>query len=241
VSTLLAACVITPLGAQETSGRGFLFGAPSATVTLRAGYDAARAGSDVFSFVTNELTLNRGDFGAFAVGGDLAVAVAPRVSVVLSVDNAGMTKPSEFREWQDNSGNPIAQSTSFSRTTFMASVRYYVLPPGRSLGRLAWVPARYAPWVSLGVGRTSYTLSQSGDFIDFDKGNSVFTDSFRSSQWGTTAQAAAGLDWTLNQRFALTTQASYLWGKAKLQYDFSGFDPIDLSGVGVTAGLTVRF
>lgn len=228
-------------GARAGSGNGFLFGAPSVALTLRAGYDAANAGSDVFSFVTNELTLKRGDFGAAALAADLAIAVAPRVSVVFGVDHSGMTRSSEFREWQDNSGKPIEQSTSFSRTTLMASMRYYIIPPGRSLGRLAWVPAAYAPWVSLGIGRTSYDLTQSGDFIDFTNGNSVFSDRFHSSEWGTTGQAAAGVDWTLNQWFALTTQARYLWGHAGLGRDFSGFEPIDLSGVGMSAGLTLRF
>lgn len=227
--------------AQESSGRGFLFGAPNATLTLRAGYAGANAGSDVFSFVTNELTLRRGDFASFGVGGDLAITVAPRVDVVLSVDNSGMSKQSEFRQWQDNSGNPITQNTSFSRTSYTASARYHLVPQGRSLGRLAWVPSRYAPWVSAGIGRTSYSFSQNGDFIDFNKGNSVFSDSFHSSQWTTTGQVAAGVDWSLNQRFALTTQAQYLWGKGDLQQDYSGFDAIDLSGVGMSAGLTIRF
>ncbi|MEA3244677.1 MAG: hypothetical protein U9Q74_00830 [Gemmatimonadota bacterium] len=226
---------------RAASGNGYLFGAPSAALTLRLGYDAASAGSDVFSFVTKELTLRRGDFGSFAIGGDLAITLTPRMDLVLSVDNDGMSKKSEYREWQDNSGNPIEQMTSFSRLTYAAGVRYYVAPKGRSLGRFAWVPARYTPWVSLGVGRTSYDFSQNGDFIDFAKGNAVFPDTFKSSQWTTTGQVGGGVDWTLNQRFSLTTQVKYLWGKADLGTDFVGFAPIDLSGVGASGGLTIRF
>ena len=226
---------------RAASGNGYLFGAPNAAVTLRLGYDGAAAGSDVFSFVTNELTLQRGDFGSFAVGGDLAVTLTPRVNLILSVDNDGMSKKSEYRKWQDNSGNPIEQVTSFSRLTYAASARYYLEPLGRSLGRFAWVPARYAPWVSVGAGRTSYNFRQSGDFVDFQKGNAVFRDTFRSSQWTTTGQVAGGVDWTLNQRLSLTTQVKYLWGKADLGTDFAGFAPIDLSGVGASGGLTIRF
>ena len=227
--------------AQESSGNGFLFGAPSGSFSLRAGYAGATAGSDVFSFVTNELTLRRGDFGSFAYGADFSFALRPRWDVVASVDVSGMDKKSEFREWQDTEGLPIEQTTSFARQSYSVSAKYYLLPYGRTLGRLAWVPARYAPWLSAGAGRTFYRFKQVGDFIDFNKNNKVFSDTFASSKWANTAQMAAGLDWNLNQRFALTSQMKYLWGKADLGLDYSGYAPIDLSGLGMTAGLTIRF
>lgn len=229
--------------AQErvTAGRGFLFGAPDGSFSIRGGYSGASAGSDLFSFVTSELTLGRGDFGAFSIGGDVSVAISERFDIMLSADAGGMTRKSEFREWEDDSGNPIEQTTGFSRQTFALSGKFYLRPSGRTLGRFAWVPAQYAPWVSAGLGRTLYNFHQTGDFIDFEKGNSVFGDAFKSSQWATTAQLGAGVDWNLTQRFAFTTQARYLFGKADLTYDYAGFDPIDLSGIGLSAGLTVRF
>jgi hypothetical protein len=227
--------------AQEASGRGFLFGAPSGSLALRFGYSGANAGSDVFSFVTNELTLRKKDFGSFAMGGDLSFSIAPRFDVMLSVDADAMEKTSEFREWIDDDGNPIEQSTAFARQSYMVSAKYYLLPHGRSLGRFAWVPARYVPWVSAGVGRILYNFSQNGDFIDYEQNNKVFHDSFKSSRWGNSAHLSAGIDWSLTQRFALTSQARYLFGKAELEPDYSGFDPIDLSGLGLTAGLTIRF
>lgn len=232
---------VAEASAQETAGRGFLFGAPSGSFSIRGGYSGANAGSDVFAFVTNELTLRRGDFGAFSIGGDVSVAISPRFDIVVSADAGGMTRKSEFREWEDNSGNPIEQETGFSRQTFSVSGKFYLRPSGRSLGRFAWVPAQYAPWMSAGLGRTLYNFNQTGDFVDFDRNNAVFGDTFKSSQWATTAQLGAGVDWNLTQRFALTTQAKYLFGKADLTYDYAGFDPIDLSGIGLSAGLTVRF
>jgi len=238
---LAASPAVRSASAQERSGNGFLFGAPTGSISLRFGYAAPSASSDLFSFVTNELTLRRGDLAAFAYGADVALPLRPRLDLIVSADFGGMTKKSEFREWQDNSGNPIEQKTSFSRQSYAANVRYYLLPYGMSLSRFAWVPSRYAPWLSAGLGRTRYRFSQTGDFVDFANGNSVFRDTFTSSAWGFTPQVAAGLDWNIGPRFALTTQAKYLWGKADLGVDFSGFSPIDLSGLGVTGGLTIRF
>ena len=95
--------------------------------------------------------------------------------------------------------------------------------------------------MSAGVGRIYYNLDQHGDFVDFDHNNKVFYDSYKSSQWGSAAQVSGGIDWSINQRWALTTQARYLLGKADLQKDYVGFDPIDLSGLGLSAGITLRF
>jgi len=242
--TMVVACLTlgaAASSAQELSGNGYLFGAPSGSFSLRAGYAGASAGSDLFSQMTRDLSLNKKDFSSLGYGFDLSLALRPRLDLVVSADLSGMEKKSDFRDWQDNSGKPIEQTTSFSRQSYLASLKYYLLPYGRTLGKLAWVPARYAPWVSAGFGRTEYHFKQTGDFVDFKKNNLVFHDTFNSSKWGSAAQVAAGVDWNLSQRFALTTQARYLWGKADLGLDFSGFDPIDLSGIGMTGGLTIRF
>lgn len=227
--------------AQRLSGDGFLFGPPKATLALRAGYAMPSARSDLFAFVTNELSLRRRDFGSYAYGADFVVRLNFRLSAVISADLGGMDKKSDYREWQDNSGLPIEQSTSFSRKTVTASLRYYVLPSGRRLSKFSWIPSRFAPWVSAGAGRTYYKFAQQGDFVDFTNGNRVFYDSFRSSAWGFTAQASGGVDWSLSPHLVMTTQAKYFLGKADLDLDYSGFAPIDLSGLSVTGGLAIRF
>lgn len=241
VALAVAALSAGTLAAQESSGNGFLFGAPLGSFTFRVGYAGASAGSDLFSQMTKDLSLKRSDFASFGYGADIAFAVHRRVDVIVSADLSGMDKKSDFREWQDNLGKPIEQTTTFARQSYLVSGKYYVLPYGRTLGKFAWVPTRYSPWVSVGLGRTLYNFKQTGDFVDFKNNNRVFSDTFQSSKWGATAQISGGLDWNLNQRFALTTQAKYLWGKADLNLDFSGFAPIDLSGVGMTGGLTIRF
>ena len=64
----------------QAAGDGFLFHSPDVTVSLRAGYSRADAGSDVFDDVTSNLTLNRRDFSSLTVGGDLAFHVAERAA-----------------------------------------------------------------------------------------------------------------------------------------------------------------
>ena len=85
-----------------------------------------------------------------------------------------------------------------------------------------------------------YRFQQDGDFVDFSTIR-VFTDTFDSSGWTPTAQAFAGTDVSLNPRFALTAELRYQWANASLSRDFSGFKAIDLSGLSVTAGVSIRY
>ena len=226
--------------AAQGSGDGFLFQPPRVTLTLRGGYDRALAGSDIFSFTTDQLTLSRGDFSGGAVGADLAVRVLPRLDVVVGASYTGTTSRSEFRHFVDQDDLPIEQSTTFRRLPITVSLKGYLQPRGRSVGRLAWIPSRFAPFVGAGAGVMKYRFNQEGDFVDFDT-QAVFYDRFVSTDWTPTAHAFAGVDYSLTPRFALTGETRYTWARGDVGQDFSGFKPIDLSGVSATAGLTVRF
>jgi hypothetical protein len=227
-------------GAQASSGDGFLFREPVASLTLRGGFDRASAGSDLFSFVTDQLTLSRGDFSALSLGADLSFHVTPRVDLALGASYAGTTTASEFRDFVDQDDLPIEQQTTLRRVPITATVKAYLAPRGRSIGRFAWVPARYAPYVGVGGGAMWSRFRQEGDFVDFQT-NGVFRDLLTSSQWTPTAHGVAGIDYSLSPRFALTGEGRYSWAKADLSDDFADFDPIDLSGVSATVGLSVRF
>lgn len=228
-----------PAGAQSR-GNGFLFGPARGAVTLRGGFDRANSGSDIFSFVTRQLTIDKSDFRSSTLGGDVAVNVGPRLAVLVGTSFSRTKTPSEFRDWLDNRDLPITQTTSFSRVPVTAGLKLALTAPGQSIGRLAWIPARYTPYVGAGGGVMHYRFEQSGDFIDFDT-TRVFFDEFSSKGWTPTGHAFAGLDVSLSPRFVFTTEARYEWARTKLGADFAGFDPIDLSGVKMTAGFSIRY
>ena len=58
--------------------------------------------------------------------------------------------------------------------------------------------------------------------------------------WSPAAQLTGGVDVAVSTRIGLNVEANYLWGRAKLDRDFSGFDPIDLSGFSALVGLSLR-
>jgi hypothetical protein len=225
----------------QWSGDGFLFRTPQWSVSIHAGVSVPRARSDVFSFTSEQLTVDRADFRSLALGVDLERRLVEGTHLVFSFDGARTSHDSEFREYIDNDDLPIEQTTKFSRVKVSVGVKQYLMKPGHSIGRLAWVPARIAPFVGAGAGALRYEFHQFGDFVDFQT-MEVFEAQFQSTGWTGTAHGRGGVDLSLTPRIALTAQGRYDWAKAaKLSSDFLGFDRIDLTGFSTTIGFTVRF
>jgi hypothetical protein len=218
----------------------FLFRAPTVSLGLRGGYAVARASGEIFKFTREQLTLGRSDFDAPSFGGQLAVRVAPRVDVAVDVSVSETRSRSEFREWVDLDDLPIEQETRFRRVPLTFGVKAYLKDRGRSVGRFAWVPARWAPYVGAGAGWVWYRFEQQGDFVDFETLD-VFPDIFTSHGRAPTLHMYGGADWSLGPQFFLTAEARYAWANADMGADFVDFDPVDLSGLQATVGLSVRF
>jgi hypothetical protein len=190
------------------------------------------------------MTLDQKDlsFSSPAFQGELAVRVTEQIDIAGGVGFSKRTTRSEFRDFEGTDDLPIEQTTTFSRTPLTLSVKGYLMPRGRSISRFAWVPARWAPYVSAGGGAVRYLFDQQGEFIDFDSANlDIFRDRFRSEGWAPTAHAAAGVDLGVTRYLLVTAEGRYSLGSAKLGSDFVGFDNIDLSGFQATAGFSLRF
>ena len=228
------------LATAQSSGDGFLFGKPSVTFAVTAGYAGANAKSDIFAFTSRQLTLNRRDFSGPSVDLDLGVALGGRTDLVFSAGYSGMNRKSEFRDFVDQNNAPIEQATMFQRVPVTVSLRQYLTSRGRSIGNFAWIPAKFVPYMGVGAGAVWYRFNQSGDFVDFTS-NDVFSATLSSSGWAPAARAFAGAEYSLNPRLALVAQAKYLWSNGRLASDFSGFNHIDLSGVSSSIGLAARF
>ena len=229
----------TSLGAQA-SGRGYLFKDPRVRLTVRGGFDGATAGGDLFSFVTEQLTLEKHDFRGGTLGADIAVRLTPRVDAVLAASFAKATEQSEVRDYVDSEDNEIEQATTLSRSPFTLGLRAYLLPRGRSVGSLAWIPTRFSPYVGVGGGAMLYEFQQAGDFVDYETLD-IFHESLESTGWTPTAHAALGFDYSLWAPVALNFEAKYSYARATPDQDFVGFDRIDLSGVSTMLGLSFRF
>ena len=226
--------------AQSDPNPDFLFGRPKGSIGVRSGWLFARTGSDLFDFVESQLTIGRNDFNAPALAVDIGVTASRRVDVVFGFDYSRATINSEYRRLVDNNRLPIAQRTRLQQVNLSGSAKIALIPRGREVGRLAWIPRPVAPYAGAGAGFLRYSFDQSGDFVDF-LDLSVFSATLRSSGWTPSTQVFAGADIKVRRRLFLTGEARYLWAKAPLGQDFTGFDRIDLTGARLTAGVNFLF
>jgi len=234
-----AIVAVTRPSRAQTAGDGFLFHRPVFTWGIHGGFDRAIAGGDVFSFVTKQLTLDRGDFSSATVGTSLALPVSRSNDIVFDIGFARASRRSEFRDWVDQNNLPIEQTTSLLRVPVTLGVRHYLSTRGRSVGRFAWIPAARATYVGLGAGLMRYDFRQAGDFVDFNTLN-IGYDEYVSKAWTPVLHALAGIEMSLGRVVMVTGEARYTWAKGPMSRDFEGFNRIDLSGISVAAGLAIR-
>lgn len=229
-----------PQDAAGQGGRDFLFGKPHVSLGVNFGYGMPSASSEVFDFVTDELTVNGSDFNAPVFGGALGIRVTERLEVALDASYSNANIRSEFRDWVGTDDLPIEQNTRLATTPVAVSLKGYLFERGRRLSRFAWVPGTWSPFVGVGVGRVYYDFKQNGEFVDFETFE-IFQDTFRSKGDAGVFHVLAGAEYSLSPAFYITGEGRYSWAEADMDKDFVGFDPIDLSGFQATIGLAVRF
>jgi hypothetical protein len=230
-------------GQSASSSRGapdFLFGRPHGSLGVRGSWMFASAGSDLFDFVQQHLTVEKKDFNAPVWGMDVAFVVTPRIDVVVGFDGSRSGAESEYRDFVDNRSLPINQETSLKERNVFGSVRFNLVPRGQSVSRFAWVPRALTPYLGAGGGALWYKFEQNGDFVDFVN-LSVFSDYFSSGGFTPSMHVFGGTDLHLYRALFLTFEGKYVWANAKLGSDFIDFDPIDLGGFRISTGINVLF
>ncbi len=228
------------LSAQSSGGDGYLFSPPHATFSIRGGYARASASSDLFSFVTDRLTVDRGDFSGLSLATDLAFRVHSRVDLLLGTGINTRVTRSEDRDFIGTDDLPIEQRTTFRRIPIAAGLKLHLRPEGRAVSKLAWVPSQVSPYVAAGGGMMYYLFKQDGEFVDY-KTFDVFRTSLKSSDVSAMAFGAVGTTFSLTPHVAINAEMRYEQARGALSSDFRDFSPIDLSGVGLTAGFLFRF
>lgn len=218
----------------------FLFGPPDGSVTLRGSWLFARAGSDWYDFVTDQLTLEAGDFNAPGIGFDVAVRLTPRVDAQFGLDFSNAQVTSEYRDFVDNNRLPITQQTRLRELNLSGNIKVALTERGREVSRFAWVPRTVVPYAGAGAGALWFDMNQSGDFVDF-LDLSVFTDVFQARGWAPSAQVFSGVDVRVFRRLYVTVDGRYLWAAGDLGREWIDFDPIDLAGFRLSAGVNVLF
>ena len=247
VFMLLFLCPLLPGGGEvsaQVNNDGmkadFLFQEPKRYLGFRIGIFSPEADSDLFNMVTEQLTLNKSDFRTWDFGIDIGFSPTERIDLVFSLDHSTHSKNSEFRDYVDEQELPITQSTEFSQTPLTAGIKYLFIPRGRQVGQYSWVPSTIVPYVIGGAGFLRYEFSQYGDFVDFSI-LEIFSAAFESSGSPFTYYLGGGTEINISKSAYINLGFRYYWADDGLDNDFSGFDPIELGGYRLTAGIQWHF
>lgn len=227
----------------------FLFGQPRISFGLRGLWHRARAGSDFYDFVNEELFAPRSpeddhdnpdhgllNFDAPGISFDFGYGFTSRLDLRVGVDYAKSLNESELRNWIGEDGLPYTQFTELSQTDVRAELVFALAPRGRAIGQYAWIPSRVVPYVGAGLGFVRHDLIQAGEFVD-EIG--YFEGSFTSKGWGTGIHLFGGADIRMTRHAFLNVEVRHVEASAGLGDDFAGFDPLDLGGLRIGTG--VRF
>ena len=220
----------------------FLFGKPRVALGLRGLWVNPRANSDIFSFVTEQLTLQKKDFRAQGFAFDLGLPVSSRLDGVAGLEYNRASTASEDRAFIEADGTPIRQNTQLTQFNVTGSLELALLPRGRAIGQYAWIAAPVTPYIGAGGGLTWYRFEQTGDFVDsLDPELGIFEAQLLSDGWTTNTHVFGGVDIKMTRRLLLSAEARYVWADATMGLDFVGFEPIDLSGLRIAGGIRLLF
>ncbi len=218
----------------------FKFGAPRASFGIKLGWLVPRAGSDIFAFNAELLTLELDSFSAPLFGMEAGIAVNDRIDVMFGFLFSRSSPVSEFRDFVDEFGAPIAQRTELTQVPLSAGVKVYLTSRGRAVGSYAWVPAAVVPYVGAGGGFTYWRYEQFGDFVDFAD-FTIFEEVFLTKGWDPSVYALGGIDFSITPTIAINFEGRYDWAEGQMAPAFAGFEPIDLAGFRGMFGILFRF
>ena len=232
------------MGAAQgrTAAPDFLFGRPRMALGLRVLWMDPREDSDIFTFVTEQLTLEKSDFRALGLAVDLGFPVSSLADIVAGLEYNQANAASEDRAFVEADGSPIRQNTQLSQFNLTGSLEIALVPRGRAIGQYAWIAAPITPYVGAGGGVLWYRFEQMGDFVDaLDPELPIFTAQLFSDGWTTNTHVFGGVDIKMTRRLLLSAEVRYLWADTAMGPDFVDFEPIDLSGLRVSGGIQLVF
>lgn len=238
----VALALVNPSPARAQSGEGYLFGSPPAHLDFSLGMAAPRAQGVLFEEIMDRYTLKREDLRSAAFGGSLGLRVDEQVDFALELGFARSSTDVEDRDYEGTDGLPIVHTVELTRVPLSVVFRGYLWERGRQVGRMAWVPRAWVPYLGAGVGITWYEFAQDGEFVDeTDPALPIFRDVLTWDGSAPTAHLLGGVEVNLNPRLLLRGEGRYSWGEGDdRSRDYEGFEGVDLAGFQAVVGLTLR-
>lgn len=173
------------------------------------------------------------DFDDFQFSVDWVHYVSSRVGILGSVSGYEADQLQSYRDFVTGSGDEIFHVTTLEIGSFEAGVVVHLLRGD----------ALILPYVGGGVGLYDWTLSEDGDFVDFEfDPPALFNDVFFESGEAFGTFLVAGIEVPIGSSFSVFGEGK--WTNVDDEFnsvDFAGLGTLDLSGESISAGVAFNF
>lgn len=228
VLTLLAAA---PAAAQPRYGRGYRDPADHA-LRLRVGGFVPEGDSTYWEEKALDFSGEAEDLEDISFGLDYRLEVTPHLSLLFSGTLFEGETDQHYLEFTDDRGDDIEHTTSLEMGSLTLGAAFHFLGPDAAI----------RPYVGAGGGLYTYTLEESGDFIDFNPPpEEIFSGTFVAEGEAFGYYLLGGFEVPVGRNVAFFAEGRWQRAEDELEDDFEDFGEIDLSGRDLAAGITWRF
>ncbi len=219
--------VVTPAEAQ---GNYRQYGGEN-QLRVRVGNFEPDGESEYWDDTFFDFTGSTESFEDAVVGLDYIHRIGSRVSVMASGSGYEGESRQAYRDFVDAQGRDIRHSTFLDVASGTLGLLFH----------LAGADAVLQPYIGGGGGFYSWTLEESGDFIDFAADSTIFSDSFIGEGTAFGTYFVAGLNVPIGDTISVFAEGRWDSADDELEDDFTGLGNIDLAGRQIAAGLSWRF
>jgi outer membrane protein W len=172
-------------------------------------------------------------FEDIALGADFRFRLGERFGVLVSGDLWEGEEDQAYLDFVDAGGADIFHTTTLDVASLTAGLVFDILPRDAAI----------VPYVGAGGGFYFWTLTEEGDFIDFNDpaGPTIFDDIFEDEGEALGWYGLVGIEVPVGNTWSLFGEARWRSVEDELSGDFAGFGDLDLSGREIYAGASWRF
>lgn len=227
--------------------------------TFKAGLFFPRAKSDLWQYEFDNMDFTKTNYQNTNFGFAYEYFFSREISFVLGIDGYNRNKLGTYKNYvgreglpyyyalESGEGDSLVHVFNVSITPIQLSVKLTPMGRGRKL----------IPYVGGGVGVYLWSLTRSGDFVDFSMedeyidlesgenimGFAVFIDDSRErSKLSIGYHAFGGFMYAFANRITLEAEFKYNFAEGKLEIgSFQSYAPFDLSGYQISLGINYWF
>lgn len=232
-----AALMLVPSAAQAQITR-VTRGESRQAVGFNIGYFAvrgedSRVAEDAIANNLAAFAFQLKDFNGASFGGEWLFGPNEYIDVGVGIGYYQRTVPSVYRDYQNTDGSEIEQSFKLRTVPFLATVRF--LPIGRDRA--------VEPYVGAGIGLFNWRYSETGEFIDFAEGGTIFRGVFKANGNAIGPVVLVGLRAPIADALALGAELRYQKAEGDVDRVATGIpaDKVDLGGWTTSFTMHVRF